>query len=354
MTHRPSNTQAPNGRRRLASWILAAIVVPWLVGCGGGMGAVSENGATLGLEPKFIDVPAFGTTINTRYYEAGQGEPVVLVHGGGFDGRYSANHWDKVITGLGERVHVFAPDKLAAGMTDNPPDDKDLNIHGEVEHIYRFIQTLEVGRVHLVGQSRGAGLVMLLSAEHPDVLKTVTLIDSATASPEEACPGCTRIARDPCSSDDPNEYWRCLMRNLCFDPDLAFDDEYWVAGNYMASLPKARETVARKAAIAAALGDRYDNNAEGYLEFKKALHERIRNEVVVPVPMLLYWAVNDPQAPALRSGVALYDIYAQQHPNVRMSIINNAGHFFWREHPDEFIDTVVNFIDYWKGVPPVS
>jgi pimeloyl-ACP methyl ester carboxylesterase len=330
--------------------LLAVAILPWLVSLGAHAQAptVSKTGETRGLTAKFVDVNAFGTNIGTRYYEMGEGEPMVLVHGGGFDGRYSANHWDKVIPGLGERFHVFAPDKLAAGMTDNPPDDENLNIQGEVEHMYRFIQTMKLGQVHLVGQSRGAGLALLFAVTHPEVVKTLVLIDSGTATPEDACPGCSRIARDPCPTGDPDEYWQCLMRNLCFQAAVAFDDEYWAAGNYMATLPKARATVARKAAGAGGPGSNGFVDGVAWEEYKKTLHERLRNEALLQMPVLLYWAVNDPQAPALKNGVALYDILTEKHPNTRMMIVNKAGHFWWREHPDEFTYGLIGFIDYWN------
>jgi len=352
--HRASPVQASK-RSPGETWIkvLAVAVLLWPVGLGGHAQAqtVSKTGSTRGLEARFVEVQAFGAGIRTRYYEMGEGEPMVLVHGGGFDGRYSANHWDKVIPGLGKRFHVFAPDKLAAGMTDNPPDDKNLNIQGEVEHMYQFIRTMKLGKVHLVGQSRGAGLALLFAVLHPEVVKTLVLIDSATASPAEACPGCVRIARDPCPTGDPDEYWKCLMRNLCFQPDVAFDDEYWAAGNYMASLPKAKATVAKKAAGAGGPGSNGFVNGVVYEEYKKAMYERLRTETVLPMPVLLYWAVNDRQAPALKSGVALYDILAGKHPNVRLHIINKAGHFFWREHPDEFTYDLISFIEYWDRQP---
>jgi hypothetical protein len=40
-------------------------------------------------------------------------------------------------------------------MIDNPKSDDDLNIRGEVQHMVDFIQTMELGKVHLLGQSRG-------------------------------------------------------------------------------------------------------------------------------------------------------------------------------------------------------
>jgi pimeloyl-ACP methyl ester carboxylesterase len=94
---------------------------------------------------------------------------------------------------------------------------------------------------------------------------------------------------------------------------------------------------------AAGAGDPLRSQLEDY---KKTLLERLRNESLLPVPILLYWAVNDPQAPALKNGVALYDILTLKHPNVRMILVNKAGLFDFREYPDEFNQNIINFIEY--------
>src|SRR4051812_18355294 len=79
-----------------------------------------------GFEAKYIDAGG----IRTRFYDVGSGEPMVLVHGLGFGGTSSANTWSLNLGGLGARFHVYAPDKLASGLTDNPRSDDDLNIRG--------------------------------------------------------------------------------------------------------------------------------------------------------------------------------------------------------------------------------
>ena len=150
ISHR-RRVDAFNHRSRSRTWlrILAAALIAGVVSLGGHAQApapaASTNGAIAGLEPKFADVKGLGGTIKTRYYETGgSGEPMVLVHGGGMAGYYSANVWSTVLPGLGKRFHVFAPDRLAAGMTDNPPNDNDYNIQGEIEHIYGFIQAMKL------------------------------------------------------------------------------------------------------------------------------------------------------------------------------------------------------------------
>jgi pimeloyl-ACP methyl ester carboxylesterase len=302
-----------------------------------------KESAAPGLVPKFVNVPALGGIIKTRYYEAGQGDPLLLVHGGGFAGYYSANVWSKNIPGLAMHFHVFAPDKLMSGMTDNPPDDKDYNIQGEVEHMYQFIQTMKLGKINLVGQSRGAGLAWLLAMAHPEVVKTLVLVDSATVSPplDNANAHAELMAKCP---KDRDESWKCEMRILSYGPNAmeAFPDDSFAPGIYMGNLPKSKTTMAK---IRAGAGEPLSGQFEQY---KESLHERLRNEVLLPMPVLLYWAKNDPQAPALKNGVAFFEILAAKQPNVRMIIVNNAGHFHFREYPDQFNNNVTNFIDYWN------
>jgi pimeloyl-ACP methyl ester carboxylesterase len=67
------------------------------------------------------------------------------------------------------------------------------------------------------------------------------------------------------------------------------------------------------------------------------------------MPVLLYWAKNDPQAPALKNGVVFFDIMAAKQPNVHMILVNRAGHFHFREYPEEFNYNVISFIDYWNS-----
>ena len=85
----------------------------------------------------FMDVNG----IRTRYYEAGSGEPLLLVHGSRPTGTSSANTWVPVIRGLAQRYHVVAPDRRGHGMTDEP--NAGYSPHAEVEHLHK------IGRAHV-------------------------------------------------------------------------------------------------------------------------------------------------------------------------------------------------------------
>jgi pimeloyl-ACP methyl ester carboxylesterase len=117
----------------------------------------------------------------------------------------------------------------------------------------------------------------------------------------------------------------------------------------MASLPKSQEAVAKvKAGAGAPLFDMRPNS--GFNAWKVPQLERIKNEGILQVPVLLYWGHDDPSA-IIQNGWALYDVLGAKNSRVRMITVNHAGHFHFREYPDEFNYNVINFIDYWEHQP---
>jgi pimeloyl-ACP methyl ester carboxylesterase len=110
----------------------------------------------------------------------------------------------------------------------------------------------------------------------------------------------------------------------------------------MARQPKSQETerrmtpeMRRKAALM-----RADMTYDAY--------RRIAVERVLQMPVLLYWGKNDPAADQFEAE-SLFNIIADTNPRVRLYVTNAAGHFPYREQPEEFAHTVISFADYWNG-----
>ena len=86
--------------------------------------------------------------------------------------------------------------------------------------------------------------------------------------------------------------------------------------------------------------------------------DRVRNEGVLQMPVLLYagkddildWGAGDPAA-RLQGELGLFDIIGARNKRVQMIVMNDAGHFMYREHPEVFIHDVAGFIDYWTRQP---
>jgi 2-hydroxy-6-oxonona-2,4-dienedioate hydrolase len=343
---------ASHRRRRLTKILnvvaLAVALLFMLVGSHTS-GAVSPNGEVADLKAKFVDVKG----VRTRYYEMGQGEPLVLFGSGNWSPYSSANIWSKNIPGLAKRFHVLAPDPLGCGMTGNPLDDKDYNIEGIVEHMHQFIQTMKLGKVHVVGETRGGGDAFFFAVEHPDMVRTLVVVDSVSAAPEGST-GSRAANTAKCMKLPDFEEAKCTAQALSFNFEGAFDDEYWEAAKYMGSLPKAEETRAKiKAGVGGPLGYFVPiaivgaPQLTGFNAFRKMWIERVRNEGILQMPVLLYWGFNDPSALVAR-GLELFDVIGAKNPKTQMIIINKAGHMNAREKPEEFNYNVTNFIDYWE------
>ncbi len=90
----------------------------------------------------------------TSYLEAGQGDPVVLLHGGEF-GASAELGWEHNIAALAERYRVLAPDMLGFGQSAKVIDFNDGR-GMRIRHIARFCAVLGVDSAHFAGNSMGA------------------------------------------------------------------------------------------------------------------------------------------------------------------------------------------------------
>ena len=127
-------------------------------------------------QSKYIEING----INTRYFEKGSGDPIVLIHGGHFGGGASAEDWFLNFDNLAEKYHVYAFDKIGQGHTDNPKKDTDYIMGTQIIHAYGFIKKLNIKKPHLIGHSRGGYIVTRLALEYPEIAKSIVIIDSAT------------------------------------------------------------------------------------------------------------------------------------------------------------------------------
>lgn len=90
----------------------------------------------------------------TSYLEAGEGDPVVLLHGGEF-GASAELGWEHNIAALAARYRVLAPDQLGFGQSAKVIDF--VNGRGmRIRHVARFCAELGVDSAHFVGNSMGA------------------------------------------------------------------------------------------------------------------------------------------------------------------------------------------------------
>src|SRR3954465_9089587 len=106
-------------------------------------------------ERKEIDLPAG----RIRYREAGEGKPVVFVHGYLVDGRL----WDGVVDRLsGQGFRCLAPDWPIGAQKIPMNPDADLTPPGMAAIIASFLDALDLKDVTVVGNDSGGAMSQVL------------------------------------------------------------------------------------------------------------------------------------------------------------------------------------------------
>lgn len=120
--------------------------------------------------------------VRTHYSWAGmEGPAVVLLHGGG-PGSSGEAGWRFMLPALAEAgFRAFAPDQISMGWTDARPHAWPVLGHQSlVDHVRDFIDALCLDEVYLVGNSQGAYVAAKYTIDHPERVKKIFLIGSAT------------------------------------------------------------------------------------------------------------------------------------------------------------------------------
>jgi pimeloyl-ACP methyl ester carboxylesterase len=104
------------------------------------------------------------------YEVTGDGEPVVLLHGGLSDG----TAWGLQVPAVAERHRVFVPDRRGHGKS---PDTEDpLDYDDMADETIAFLEAVVDGPAHLVGWSDGGIVALLVSLRRPDLVRRQVLI----------------------------------------------------------------------------------------------------------------------------------------------------------------------------------
>lgn len=111
-----------------------------------------------------------------RYREAGEGKPIVFVHG------YLVDHrlWDGVVDRLSDRFRCLAPDwPLAAHQVAMNPD-ADLSPPGIAKLISDFLDELDLRDVTVVGNDSGGAMSQVLVTTYPERIGRLVLTNCDT------------------------------------------------------------------------------------------------------------------------------------------------------------------------------
>jgi 2-hydroxy-6-oxo-6-(2'-carboxyphenyl)-hexa-2,4-dienoate hydrolase len=281
-------------------------------------------------DAKYIEVNG----IRTRYFEKGKGDALLLVHGGQAGATSNAQNWEQNFDYLVRYFHVYALDRLGQGYTDNPKTEEDYEKYYTrvVDHVYGFLKAVDIKKVHLIGHSQGGWPVTRLALDHPEMVKSLVIVDSGTTAPSDPLNrGMPFFLYTTFYVDPPEgttresirrgmELWSYSMNNITREKvQRAFK---------LSHLPKMIE--ARKQMKKHRINPAHPT----YQTLKNKTLEEIK-EGKLKVPTLVIWGHNDPST-TFEVGIELFKNISSGTLDSQLHIFNNCGHSPYMEYPDRF------------------
>ncbi len=237
----------------------------------------------------FVDADGY----HIRYMEAGQGDPLVCLHGaGGLRLSYAHD-----ILSQSFRVIVFE----APGFGTSVVNERSETMADLARSMNQAVANLNLGKYHLMGNSFGGRLALFMAVDNQDNLASLVLVAPAAIRPETT------------GGPAPTER----------DRDLLFAHP-----ERQPALPPATpEVIAKQVALVSRLrGPARDEQLE-------AKFADLR------IPVLVLFGTEDSMIPS-----TMGHIYREKIPNCNFVLVYDAGHAIDGDRPEAFSALVMDFL----------
>jgi pimeloyl-ACP methyl ester carboxylesterase len=250
--------------------------------------------------------------IETHYLLAGEGFPLLLVHGGGA----GAVQWHRVLDTLSQHFQVIAPDVVGYGETDKPSAPYDRAFF--TRWLLDFAQALELEQFHLIAASQSGPAALQVAADRPQRVKKLVLVDTAG------------FGRDVPLGALLGMVW---LYSLASKTALQWQRRYLV--HYDESLDDVLGTYAVEVA-------RMSGGKRAFWQGKGRAVEPLPDKLFqrIQQPTLILWGEEErffPLSHAERAERVL--------PDAQLRILPDAGHLSFLDQPDTFCEALLTFLN---------
>lgn len=257
-----------------------------------------------------------------HYYEAGEGHPIVLLHGSGPGATGWSNFKDN-IGPLAETNRVLAVDMPGWGQSDTQTDE------GGRDHPANLVALLDhlgIEKAALVGNSMGGMTSVMTTIRFPERVSHLVTMGSPAPGPDIFAPdGVSEGLKVLLAAyEDPSpDLIKKLVQVMCFDDALATDE-----------LAKLRSEAAL------ARPDHLEGWKQTFPQLMSTYQTFVGRLGEITVPTMAVHGRDDRVVP-FEGSLRL----VRQVGNSRMLLLNRCGHWAMIEHPQEFNRAVRNFVN---------
>ena len=267
---------------------------------------------------KFINVD----DLQVHYRIEGEGTPIVLIHGTAS----SLHTWDAWTAELKKTNKVIRMDLPAFGLT-GPNETADYSIKSYTNFLHKFLNKIKIDTFYVAGNSLGGNIAWNYTAEHPNKVKKLILVDASGLPTNKPQPAVFKMAKTPLLSDlflyiTPKFFIKKNMREV-FADDTKITDELITRYHKMALRDGNRQAFIDRARIDFKLGS-------------KANLDKLKS---IETPTLLIWGAKDNWIP-LDNGKRMDSVMQ----NSKLVVIENSGHVPMEENPEESLVILKSFL----------
>ena len=259
---------------------------------------------------------------------------MILLHGFGT----SIGHWRHNLAALGEHHHIYALDMLGFGASEKASVSYKVELW--VEQVYDFWKTFIRQPVVVVGNSIGSLVSLFLAVAHPEMVQGVVMMSLPDPSlEEEAIPQLLRpvvaaIKSLVASPPVLKTLFRVVRRPSMVRrwAGLAYANQNAVTDELVDILVCPAQDRGAASAFCAIL--RAMTSTKFVPNVKRVLP-------TLKIPILLIWGQQDRMVPPPVFARQL----AEDHPNLQLLKLDNAGHCPHDECPEQVNRAVLDWID---------
>jgi len=259
-----------------------------------------------------------------HYIERGQGEPLILLHGG--VGDYSS--WRVQVDSFSHQYRVVSYSRRYNYPNGNPSRAKNYSAYVDAKDLAAFIHELKLHRVHLVGLSAGALTALVFAVQHPEMVNSLVLAEPPVHEWVKDFPGGGIVYKEFMT-----RVWgpvtKAFRQGDTVQAMRTFVDGLSGVRRFDHLAPEARSSILRNARAIEALTRSSD-------PFSKLSREQVRG---LDIPCLIVTGEN-----TITIHKLVDEELARLLPNAKQAVIPNAGHGSPRDNPISFDRKVLEFL----------
>ena len=239
------------------------------------------------------------------YREAGQGAPLVLLHGFLCDSRC----WRLQLSGLSGEFRIVAWDAPGAGASSDPPETFTTTSYARC--LASFLDALDISCAHVVGLSWGGILAQEFYRLYPERVRCLVLADTYAGW----------------RGSLPEPVWKERLAACLLDATASADAivAKFLPGMFTEAVPReVREELSAIVSDFHPVGFRLMSLSSAEMDTRDLLPK-------IDVPTLLLWGEGDRRSP-----MHIAEQFRAAIPAAELAVIAKAGHLSNMEQPDAF------------------